>query len=173
MLSASAHLCVILDNVQHALWLLWTLPHPHHIQTHPVNPQALDQRIYLLRSYYYSLALSPRTVLLWAYVLDQPHSWLLWVGQTSDNGPALTVGCVKYMESELVRLKSENLQLKERMQELSLMKKPLPPHLVDGRKCTPSPPPTGDKPSRCESQHQAHLVVELMKGMHTLGPPLA
>ena len=58
MLSASAHLCVILDNVQHALWLLWTLPHPRHTRTHPVNPQALDHRIYLLRSYYRSLALT-------------------------------------------------------------------------------------------------------------------
>ena len=100
-------------------------------------------------------------------------AWLLWVGQTSDNGPALTVGYVKYMESKLARLNSEDLQLKERMQELSLMKKPPPPLLVDGRKCTLSPPPTGDKPSRHESQHQAHLVVELMKEMHTLGPPLA
>ena len=52
-----------------------------------------------------------------------------------------------------------------------MMKKPPPPPLVDGRKCTPSPPPTGVKPSRRESQHQAHLLVELMKGMHTSGPP--
>ena len=78
---------------------------------------------------------------------------------TSDDGPALTVGYVRYMESEVVRLKSANLQLKERVQELSMMKKPPTPPLVGGSKRTPSPPPTGDKPSRRESQHRAHLVA--------------
>ena len=78
---------------------------------------------------------------------SEPHH------QTGDDGPALTVGYVRYMESEVVRLKSKNHQLEE---QLSLMKKPpTPPH----RKHTPSPPPTGDKPSRRESQHRAHLVA--------------
>ena len=72
---------------------------------------------------------------------NEPHH------QTGDDGPALTVGYVRYMESEVVRLKSENHQLKERVQELSVMKKPPTPPLVFGRKRTPSPPPTGDKPS--------------------------
>ena len=84
---------------------------------------------------------------------NEPHR------QTGDDGPALTVGYVRYMESEVVRLKSENHQLKERVQELSVMKKPPTPPLVFGRKRTPSPPPTGDKPSRRESQHRAHLVA--------------
>ena len=85
---------------------------------------------------------------------NEPHH------QTSDDGEALTVGYVKYMESEVVRLKSENHQLRERVQELSMMKKPPTPPLVGGgRKHTPSPPPTGDKPSRRESQHRAHLVA--------------
>lgn len=78
---------------------------------------------------------------------------------SGDDGPALTVGYVKYMESEVVRLKSENQQLKERVQELSLMKKPPTPPLVGGSNRTPSPPLTGDKPSRRESQHRAHLVA--------------
>lgn len=78
---------------------------------------------------------------------------------TGDNGPALTVGYVKYMESEVVKLKSENQQLKERVQELSLMKKPPTPPLVSGSKRTPSPPPTVDKPSKRESQHRSHLVA--------------
>ena len=75
--------------------------------------------------------------------------------QTGDDGPALTVGYVRYMESEVVRLKSKNHQLEE---QLSLMKKPPTPPLLGGRKHT-SPPPTGDKPSRRESQHRAHLVA--------------
>ena len=84
---------------------------------------------------------------------SEPHR------QTGADGPALTVGYVRYMESEVVRLKTENHQLKERVQELSVMKKPPTPPLVFGRKRTPSPPPTGDKPSRRESQHRAHLVA--------------
>ena len=78
--------------------------------------------------------------------------------QTAPNDGRLTTGYVKYMESEVIRLKSGNQQLKERVQELSQTKKPpTPPPL--GSKGSPSPPPMGDKLSKCESQHRAHLVA--------------
>lgn len=75
-----------------------------------------------------------------------------------DGRSILTTGYVKYMESEVVRLKLENQQLKERIQELFQTKKPPTPPPLGSKRCT-SPPLTGDKPSKCESQHRAHLVA--------------
>ena len=62
-----------------------------------------------------------------------------------EHGQVLTHGYVKYMENEVLRLKTESRELSERLQE--------------GRK----PPPSGDKrkpPSpRRESQHRSHLIA--------------
>ena len=74
------------------------------------------------------------------------------------NGQVLTVGYVKYMESEVVRLKTENRKLKERIQELPVTQKPPTPPPSSDKK-SPTPPPNGDKLSRRENQHRSHLIA--------------
>ena len=67
----------------------------------------------------------------------------------------LTVGYVKYLESEVVRLKAVKRQLGERVQELSASRKPpTPPPSHD--KGSATPPPSGDKNA---ARHRGHLVA--------------
>ena len=67
----------------------------------------------------------------------------------------LTVGYVKYLESEVVQLKAEKRELEERIQELLARKKPPTPP-PSHNKGNITPPPSGDKQS---ARHRSHLVA--------------
>ena len=65
-----------------------------------------------------------------------------------------TLGYVQYMEKELVKLKSENRQLLERLQQAPPTGKPPTPS--NGRR-SPSPPRTSGSGER--RQHRSHLIA--------------
>ena len=72
-----------------------------------------------------------------------------------------TSGYVQYMEKELIRMKSENRQLLERLQQTTPSGKPPTPTLSSGQR-SPSPPRTSNSAqvgSGERRQHRGHLIA--------------
>ena len=83
--------------------------------------------------------------------------------QDGHNNVLPTTGYVQYMEKELIKVKSENRQLIERLQQSQPMGKPPPTPTPSSGQGSPSPPRTSNSahvgPGERSRQHRSHLIA--------------
>ena len=92
-----------------------------------------------------------------AHFSETPDSNKRGVSRGQDKSVLPTAGYVQYMENELVRVKSENRQLLERLQQTPPTGKPPTPSISTGGR-SPSPPRASNSAGE-RRQHRSHLIA--------------